>query len=236
MTFTEILKSLPGDIYRLFYPPTCPVCGRGMPAGAGFMCISCRNEIPLTYYWEKADNPVREKVAGLLPVVQASAFFHYIPGSPFRGLVHRFKYSGGWKAARDMGEWFGDSLAASGLYNDIDLMVPVPLHRRKLYKRGYNQSEYIAEGLTRRLGASVCTRNLVRTRHSRSQTTVDGSRRWDNVHGAFRVKDPGSLKGKHILLVDDVLTTGATIAACGEELIRSVEDIRLSIVALGATE
>ncbi|MCD8102251.1 MAG: ComF family protein [Alistipes sp.] len=236
MNLTEFFKRLPGDVYRLFFPPVCPVCDRSMPEGSGFMCALCRFEIPLTGYWNEPGNPVTEHLAAHIPVRQASAFFHYVPGSPYRELVHRFKYQGGWRYAREMGEWYGSCLAGSGLYGDIDFIVPVPLHRRKLLKRGYNQSEYIAEGISRALGVPVRTGNLLRLRHSRSQTKVEGHRRWDNVSGAFGVRQPEQFKGKHILLVDDVLTTGSTLVAAGGELVRTVEDVSISIAALAVAE
>lgn len=236
MNLSETIKHLPGDVYRLFFPPVCPVCDSPLPEGAGFMCALCRFEIPLTGYWEETDNPVKEQLSAHLPVRHASAFFHYVPGSPFRGLVHRFKYQGGWRYVRDMGEWFGSCLAGSGLYGDVDFIVPIPLHPRKFFRRGYNQSEYIAQGISRALGAPVCTGNLVRTRHSKSQTKVEGRRRWDNVHGAFGVRHPELLAGRHILLVDDVLTTGSTLVAAGGELLRTVEDVSISIAALAVAE
>ncbi|MCD8071750.1 MAG: ComF family protein [Alistipes sp.] len=236
MTERNPATKLFGDLARLFFPPLCAGCGKGLSQGAGFMCPACRLDIPLTYFWEMGENPVKEKFAGHLIVENACAFFHYVHGSRYRELIHSFKYGGNWKAARDAGLWFGSSLGESGLYSDIDLVVPVPLHRRKLLKRGYNQAQYIAEGIASALGKECCTRNLVRRRHGKSQTRVEGSERWDNVREAFRVRRPERLKGSHILLVDDVLTTGATLAACGEAILTSVPGVRLSIAALATAK
>ncbi|MCD7969895.1 MAG: ComF family protein [Alistipes sp.] len=222
------------DLCGLFFPPVCAACGRGVTREMGFMCAECRLDIPLTEYWKMPDNPVMDRFAGRLPVVQASAFIHYVHGSRYRELVHGFKYSGGWKSARDMGLWYGSCLAESGLYGEVDVVVPVPLHRRKLLGRGYNQAQYIAAGIASTLGVELSTGNLVRSRHGRSQTAVEGHERWENVDGAFKVVKPQAFADRHILLVDDVLTTGATLTACGQAILDSVPDARISIAALAA--
>ncbi|MCC8036422.1 MAG: ComF family protein [Rikenellaceae bacterium] len=224
------------DFTRLFFPPACAGCGKAVTEGAGFMCPACRLDIPLTYTWEMGENPVKEKFAGRLIVENACAFFYYVHGSRYRDLIHDFKYAGSWKTARQMGLWFGSCLAESGLYGTVDLVMPVPLHRRKLLKRGYNQAEYIAEGIAAALSTDISAGNLVRRRHGKSQTKVEGGERWDNIRGAFHVRRPGELEGRHILLVDDVLTTGATLTACGETILRSTDNTTLSIAALATAK
>ena len=224
------------DIWRLFFPNVCAVCGCALPDGDDFMCKYCQWEMPLTRFWERKDNPVAGKFHGHLPVVNASSFYFFVYRSGFRDLIHDFKYRGGWSIARKMGEWYGSELAASGLYDEIDLIVPVPLHIRKRISRGYNQSEYIAEGISAATGIPVDRRSVRRTTHNRSQTQRRKSERWDNVEGIFAVRDPERLRGKHLLIVDDVLTTGATIISLGETILRAVPGCRISIATLAVSK
>lgn len=222
------------DIFRLFFPEVCAVCGDTLPEGGDFICTACRWEIPLTGFWETKENPVSEKFYGHLPVENACAFFFFVHKSDFRGLVHKFKYKGAWRSAENMGRWFGAELAASPLYADIDLVVPVPLHLRRRLKRGYNQSEYIARGISAAMGVPCDTSSVRRHRYNESQTGRNRSERWDNVQDIFSAREGAHLDGRHILLVDDVLTTGATIVSCGEAILRRFPDCRLSIAVLAA--
>jgi len=128
-----------------------------------------------------------------------------------------------------MGAWYGGELAAGGLYAGVDVVVPVPLHLRKRLHRGYNQAEYIARGIAESLGVPVDVHSVRRHRHNPSQALKEHRQRWENVRGIFSVRRPGRLCGKHILLVDDVLTTGATVTSCAEAILAAVPDVRISI-------
>lgn len=224
------------DIGSLFFPPVCPACGRPMGEGQGFICTACQWDIPLTGYESRADNPVFRRFWGLLPIENATAFAWFIHESNFRSLVHRFKYSGQWRNALDMGRWFGRVLADTDAYAGVDVIVPVPLHTRKMLKRGYNQSAYIAGGMSRSMDVPVDTRSVVRRINNRSQTEHSKTERWENVEGIFAVRRPDRLAGKHILLVDDVLTTGATIGSCAEAILAAVPGCRISIASLYASK
>lgn len=224
------------DIFNLFFPPLCPMCGEKMEHGSGIICARCRWEIPLTGFGSQIENPVCKMFWGHLPIVNASAFAYFIQDGRFRRLIHSFKYRDAWRLAYDMGLWYGHELREGGLYADVDIVVPVPLHLRKRLKRGYNQSEYIARAIAKALSVEVDTRSVVRRVHNKSQTQRKKSERWDNVKGIFKVGNTQSLSGKHILLVDDVLTTGATIISCGEAICRAVPDCRLSIATLAVSQ
>ena len=178
---------------------------------------------------------MQERFWGLLPVEEASALLWYVEGSPWRDAVHRFKYAGRWLSAYDLGRWYGALLKESGAYADVDVIVPVPLHWRRRLWRGYNQAEYLAEGMAREMGLKVDRHSLCRYRYNASQTSQSHSERWDNVEGIFRVRRPKALEGKHILLVDDVFTTGATIISLGETILRAVPSARLSVAVLATT-
>jgi ComF family protein len=225
------------DIRDLFFPRVCPACGRVMSGGEGFLCTACQWEMPLTGYENQADNPVVRRFWGLVPVRAATAFLWFTDGSGFRRVVHSFKYGGRWSLARDMGQWFGRVLADTDAYAGIDLIVPVPLHFRKVLRRGYNQSEDIARGMSHSMEAPVETRAVARRVNNRSQTqTATHHERWENVEGIFAVRRPERLAGKHILLVDDVMTTGATIGSCAEAIASAVPDCRISVAVLYASK
>lgn len=229
------MKTWWNDLAGLFWPPVCPVCGRPMTEGVAAVCLRCRMEAPLTGFWTQVDNPMVRKCWGLFPVVHASAFLFFIRGNGFRDLIHAFKYGGRWRLAREMGEWYGHEMARGGLYADVDVVVPVPLHLLKRLRRGYNQAEYVARGIAAGLGVPVETRAVGRRRHNPSQTGKTSRERWDNVSGIFAVRDPEPLRGRHVLLVDDVFTTGATIFSCAEAILRAVPDVRISIATLAVS-
>lgn len=232
-----IMKHSPlTDIKRLFFPPVCAACGRRLTDRDDFLCNYCRWEIPLTGFWQKPENPVAAIFHGQLPVVNASAFYFFVSGSGFRDLIHDFKYRDNWLPARKMGEWYGAELAASPLYADVDLVIPVPLHLRKKIRRGYNQSEYIAEGISKATGIPLDVGSVRRSTYNISQTRRRKSERWQNVEGIFSVRRPDALRRKHLLLVDDVLTTGATMISFGETILKAVPDCRLSIAALAVSK
>lgn len=221
------------DIISLFVPPLCPVCGAILLEGESCVCTRCKLTAPLTGYAHDVDNSLYRTFWGIVPIERASALL-YFPSheSGWRRAIHDFKYRGYWRVARDFGEWMGHDLLSSEVFLGVDVVVPIPLHPFKKLRRGYNQSDYIGEGLTRVLGVPLSVGNVVRTRHNPSQALTRGSKRWDNVRDIFAVRHPEKLAGKHILLVDDVFTTGATIQSCAMAILRSVPDVRISIATL----
>lgn len=211
-------------------------CGRSIGGASQGLCPQCSYDIPLTNYWLTEENPVKEHFAGLTPIEHASAYFFYIDNSPWRRLIHRFKYSGEWHIAYTLGRSYGRELKASGLYDDIDVVIPIPLHPIKTMLRGYNQSTYIAEGIAKELGIEVDSRSVRRKRNNPSQTKRHARERWENVHGLFAIRRSERLQNRHILLVDDVLTTGATLISCIETIRAAVPNCRISIATLAVTD
>lgn len=228
----SMLRRLVADIATLLFPRECAACGDSLADGEEFLCTACRYRIPMTGFVEQAENPMKERLTEFLPIKQASALFYFNPESDWRRMIHDFKYRGRWSHARNMGVWFGHLLRSSGNYDDVDVIVPVPLHNRKRLKRSYNQSDYIADGIALVFGAKVERHALVRIINNDSQTRHSRSERWENVEGVFAVRRPERLAGRHVLLVDDVLTTGATALACCEALFTECRDIEVSVVAL----
>lgn len=227
-----MIREIIDDLAALFFPPHCAVCGEPLTRGEHSVCTLCRTMAPLTDYARRLENPVWQRCRAQVAVERASGFLFYVRGSGWRELVHSFKYRGRWRLARDMGRWYGATLRASGLYADIDLVVPLPLHPFKRMRRGYNQSEYIAEGIAEELGVRVERRAVFRRRNTASQTLLPRHERAQNVADAFAVRHTERLAGHHILLVDDVMTTGSTLLSCAAEIIRRVPDCRISIAAL----
>lgn len=225
-----MLKSL----FHLFVPRKCPACGRFLVEGEQTFCTLCRMEAPLTNHPTEAYNPLLDHMRTIVPVERAAALISFPKGSGWRKAVHEFKYEGSWRIARECGRWLGEALAEGGLFYDVDVIIPVPLHCLKLLRRGYNQAEYMAEGVAAALQRPLCTNNLRRVKNNPSQALKRSEERWGNVEGIFRVKDCQALKGKHILLVDDVITSGATIGSAALELVGSVEGVKISICSFAS--
>lgn len=192
--------------------------------------------MPLTDYWMAEDNPATTMLRKHIPaLLHASALLYFRHESGYRAMIHSLKYSGRRDIAVALGETFGRELRESPLYDSVDLLVPVPLHWSKRIRRGYNQAEEICTGLSRSMDIPHDFHSLKRIRRTRTQALhrdTDARRR--NVEGAFRLRRPERLHGKHILLVDDVLTTGATITACAEAILSELPDARISVATLAA--
>lgn len=216
-------------------PRICPVCGRVLLRRERYLCLKCSFEIPLTYFWTWSGNPAEERFSGRVGFVHASSLFYYRDESPYKNLIHNFKYKGSRKLGAYMGELLGEKLLHCGIYDDVDIIIPVPLHPFKRWKRGYNQAEIIAREVGKVLRKPVNASLLIRKRYTKSQTKKDALQREKNVSGAFRVRFDYLLKGRHVLLIDDVLTTGATLGACALEIL-SVEGCRVSFATLAFAE
>ena len=228
----KILRRFVDDLGSLIYDDGCIICGRSMHGELGSICLKCRFEMPTTRYLYASNNPVKEHFEMIAPIAEASSYLYFKTDDKWRKMIHRLKYQGEWRLGLTFGELYAAELKSSGLYNDIDLVVPVPLHIMKYLKRKYNQSEYIAEGIAKELGAKVDRRTLYRRRNNPSQTRQHATDRWLNVNDLFAVRNPEKFRDKHILLVDDVLTTGATLSACLYALQRDVPTCKVSIATL----
>ena len=224
------------SIFHLFFPERCIACGGPLPEGTRTLCPRCRWDMPLTGYARSHDNPVFQKFGGLIPIVEASSLLFFTPGSQYRKMIHAFKYAGQWRISLELGSLLGEALRESENYRDLDLIIPIPLHFRRRLLRGYNQSEYLAEGIGKCLGIPVEKRCLKRHIHNPSQaSTRHRNDRWENVRGIFTVRHPDRLANRHLLLVDDVLTTGATLVAAAEALLEQLPDCRISIATLAVS-
>ncbi len=195
------------------------------------ICTNCLYELPRTRYLSYTDNPVSRLFWGRLYVDYATALFKYQKGSRFQNLIHDLKYRNRQDIGLEMGRLLGTELRGSP-FASADMILPVPLHRKRLRQRGYNQCHPIAEGLSTSLGIPWFSHHLIRLSASITQTNKSRMDRWSNVEGKFRVINPLKLTGRHVILVDDVVTTGATLDACASAIL-SQEEVRVSIVTAG---
>ena len=223
------------SLYTLFFPRHCLVCQRTLIPDERLLCLGCMADLPRSGHWLHEQHVLTEQLGELVPVQHASAFLRYTKESPYHAMLHQLKYQGNTEVGEVLGRWFGEALITSPWYQDVELIVPVPLHQKKLRKRGYNQSEVLARGLALGTGWTLEPHLLTRTRHTATQTKLNKAERQQNVAGAFALQNPQKAQDKHILLVDDVFTTGATTASCAQTLLQ-ILGARVSIATLAYVE
>ena len=195
------------------------------------MCTFCRNQVPLTEYSFNEENAVDRIFYGRTDIKKAGAFLYFSEKGIVQNLIHKLKYEKQEEIGRFMGDWYGSVLAENSDLQDVDFVIPVPLHRKKLKKRGYNQVSLFASRLADHLEASYLPDILIKTVHTRSQTRKQRISRSQLTDDLFRLTDKQIISGKHILLVDDVITTGATIEACARAIHQS-HSVQLSVASM----
>ena len=219
------------DLRRFFFPQQCVVCGTPLSAEE-CICPPCDAALPLARTWNIPGNPVEQIFWGRFPLQRASSVFLYSKGSNVALILYAMKYYGRRKLCTQMGRRMAEELSGTGFFAGIDCLIPVPLHPSRLRQRGYNQSEELTRGISAKTGIPVVANALERTRNNATQTHKSGFGRWEDSGNLFRPTEAAlQLKGKHILLTDDVLTTGATLTACADAL-SDIEDIQISVLTL----
>ncbi len=229
----DVLTNILSGFKQLFYPHVCTGCGTDILADDNLLCAKCFVNLPATQFASHADNPIEKIFWGRLPIRAAHAEFYFAKESLIQHLVHQLKYKGNTAIGIYLGELMANTLISSGRFTHIDALVPLPLFPDKEKKRGYNQAAIICNGMSGIMKVPVFNNVLVRQRFTETQTKKHRVERWENVEGSFAVKNERFLKDKHVLLVDDVITTGATLEASGSKLLK-IENVQLSIAALTA--
>jgi len=228
------IKTLLANFVSLLYPDLCVICGEPLVENEKFFCFACYLKLPRTNYHLIPENQAIERLAGKVSLEKASSYFYYNKGGIAQKLIAEIKYKGN----RNLGEWIGIHLAkdmiSSGFFQGIDFVVPVPLHRSKEKKRGFNQAERIAQGISQTTKIPLETNNVFRKKANTSQTKKGVFDRWKNTLNLFQLRDPDLFKEKHILLIDDVLTTGSTLEAVAQSLLKS-QGVKISILTLAIT-
>jgi len=223
------------DLIGLLFPELCNGCGNSIYHGESFLCSKCLFAIPYTDYHLYPENKVAKQFWGRVPVHAAMALLYFKKEGKVQNIIHNLKYKGQTGLGIKLGEMIGERLNSAPDYANIDLIVPVPLHKNKERSRGYNQSQLIASGISVVLNVNVNPDLLIRTVTTDTQTKKGRYMRFENMRTVFSVKNREDLAGKHILLVDDVITTGATLEACALEL-HKYGIKKLSIAAVAFAE
>jgi ComF family protein len=219
------------DLGALFFPKYCSSCNRNLMHYEKAVCMHCLTHLPRLQLHDEPDNAVEKLFWGRIDVEAATAFLSMPRNGISHRLIHRLKYHGDQEVGERLGALFAHELLESERMKGIDVIVPVPLHPKKLHVRGYNQCDCIARGMAETLGAEISLNNLTRTHFSATQTRRGRISRWSNVKDIFWVREPEKFENKRILLVDDVITTGATIEACATALLK-INGVQLSVGAL----
>jgi competence protein ComFC len=226
-----MIKTIGESILDFFYPEYCPACSHILQRQESYICAECLFLLPKTHFHDIRGNPVEKVFWGRIAVSAATSCYHFTKKSRIQNILHAIKY----KKAKELAEYIGYinglDFAQTKRFSNIDYIVPVPLHPAKLRKRGFNQSTYFAQGLARALHTELSENNLIRKTNTATQTKKTRYERWKNVGSHFMVKNPELYQNKNILLVDDVITTGATIEACALALSKS-KNIQLYIASI----
>ena len=223
------------DIENLFFPDLCLGCNILLLSNESVICTSCRHQIPLTNFHTIKANPIEKIFYGRFPVKAATSFLFFEKETLVQKLIHKLKYQKQQHIGTFLGEWMGDILAEDNNYQNIDYVVPVPLHPKKIKKRGYNQVTHFARELAKKLNASYNDAILERTQHSATQTLKNRIIRSEEITSVFTINNTLLFQNKHVLLVDDIVTTGATLEACAHEILKT-KNVSLSVATMAYTQ
>lgn len=225
------LKQIFENFLSLFYPRSCVTCGNALLQNERHICLDCLMHLPETNFHLMENTPLDYIFMGRIPVQKVSSMLFYKKGDSVQRILHSLKYKGNKEIGNFLGEIYGRQLRQSPYFQSVDCIIPIPLHPKKMKIRGYNQSEWIAKGLSTSMDIPYLTDVLIRSEFTETQTKKSRFNRWENVKEVFAVDNVETVKGKHILLCDDVLTTGATTEAAISKLL-TISDVRVSVVTL----
>jgi ComF family protein len=222
-----------GHLFELFFPDNCAGCKSPLFKNEHTICTKCLANLPYTDYINYADNPVAKIFWGKLKVEAAASYLHFTKTTTVQKLLHELKYKGNKQVGHVLGYMMGKELLKNEIFGTTQYVIPIPLHPKKERKRGYNQAWSIAQGIAHAMNIEALERAVVRNVYTESQTKKTRFKRWQNVESIFSVKEKDKLKHQHIILVDDVITTGSTMEACLQEIIKN-EGTKVSVAALAS--
>ena len=229
------IRSWADDLLSILFPPLCEVCGSRLVHGELHICLHCTATMPRCKFDDYTFNTIHKRLMRHVPIERATAGFYYIRGNRFTNLIQSAKYRNRPRLARYLATLFANEMSADSFFDGIDLIIPVPMHIRKKRSRGYNQAEIIADAITDI--TAIPTRTLlIASRSHDTQTRKNALERWKNSRNIYTIDPSADLSGKHILIVDDVITTGSTLSACCETIHNHFPDTTISIFTLAATE
>lgn len=223
-------------IMDFFFPRECVVCGSRLAASSNVICMTCNLRLPRTgFQLHPKENDMARLFWGLIPVENAAALFYYLPNSDTSAIIRQLKYNGNRGCGYEMGRIMAYDFIDHGFFDGIDAIIPIPVSRDRKIERGYNQSQIIAAGVASVTGLPVISNAVKRQHFHESQTQKHFLERKENVKDAFKLNDGSKIKGRHLLIIDDVVTTGATVTACAEELLKGGAK-SFSILSIGFTK
>ncbi|MFN3917248.1 MAG: ComF family protein [Flavobacteriales bacterium] len=221
------------ELFNLIYPNKCSGCEATLKTNEKSICSDCLFELPRNYYSSIKENPVFKLFWGRVDLEDAASAYYFTKGQRIQYILHSLKYQHNTEVGLKLGLLLGVELCESPYFKNIDVVVPIPLHPKKEKIRGYNQSDFIAKGISNALSVEVDTTSFKRTKHTESQTKKGRFERWENVSEIFSISDKNKFINKHILLIDDVITTGATIEAAAHAL-KQIEGVKISVAAVAS--
>ncbi len=227
MQFSSFLK----DFVHIFLPKVCVACDSSLLSHEEVLCTACIYHLPITDFHQDKQNETAQQLWGKLDFQEAMSMLYLAKSSRVEKLVYKLKYGNQPEIGVFLGEYYARMMLRTGFFDQLDMIIPIPIHKSKLRKRGYNQSSQFAKGLSKESGVPWSENVLIRAKATESQTRKSRIERYDNVEGVFALKKPSLVKGKHILLVDDVLTTGATICVAGSQLTEAGATISVMTIA-----
>lgn len=223
------------DFINLLYPTVCHICEAELLKNEELICTSCLHDLPVTSYHLDNENPVKKVFYGRLKIVKATALLHFRKKAGVQHLIHDLKYRGHREIGTYLGKWLGTELSNSDWKNTIEVVIPVPLHKSRLRERGYNQVEDFGKEIAKALNAEYIDDILLKISSTQTQTFKDRLSRWGKLEETLQIQHSEKIIGKHILLVDDLVTTGATLEACAHKLYE-VPDIKISVATMAITD
>ena len=222
------------DFVNLLYPTVCHICEAELLKNEQILCTSCLHDLPVTRYHLDNENPVKKVFYGRVKIEKATSLLHFRKKSGVQHLIHDLKYRGHREIGTYLGKWLGEELSQIPEYLEIDLVIPVPLHKSRLKERGYNQVENFGKEIARSLMAEYRDDILLKISSTQTQTFKDRLSRWGKLEETLIIQNIEAATNKHILIVDDLVTTGSTIEACAHKLFE-VPDIKLSVATMAIT-